>query len=553
MRAIEEGGAVLLTIDSEHNAIQQCLPPTYDRVPGRAGVRRLLLTASGGPFRTCALAGLPHVSPDEACAHPNWRMGRKISVDSATMMNKGLEVIEAHWLFGVPAAAIKVVIHPQSVIHSLVEYVDGSVLAELGHPDMRTPIAQALAHPERIESGVPPLELAQLAGLTFEEPDIARFPGITSRVRGSGSGRDGAGDPECGQRGRGGRVPRSRGPVHRYRGNLRGNACPPAGAAVGIVRRCARRRRRGASDCHVAARPRAGKCENGFMIDLSYKIVAFLVTLGVLVVFHELGHYLVARWCGVKVLRFSVGFGRIVASRRVGPDQTEWALSAIPLGGYVKMADEREGDVAPADLDRAFNRQNVWKRIAIVAAGPIANLLLAVVLYAGTYMAGIPGQRALLAEPSAATAAAAAGLRGGDLVVALDGVAVHSWQDLRWRLLRAQDRGNVDVAVLPKDARADDAPVVRRLSLQGVKAADWEGNAISMLGLRPDLGAPLIGEVVTGKPAAAAGLEKGDRILAIDGVQMHSPGDVAQATNASAGTPLTFRVERGGSARSTSR
>ncbi len=283
------------------------------------------------------------------------------------------------------------------------------------------------------------------------------------------------------------------------------------------------------------------------MIDLSYKIVAFLVTLGVLVVFHELGHYLVARWCGVKVLRFSVGFGRIVASRRVGPDQTEWALSAIPLGGYVKMADEREGDVAPADLDRAFNRQNVWKRIAIVAAGPIANLLLAVVLYAGTYMAGIPGQRALLAEPSAATAAAAAGLRGGDLVVALDGVAVHSWQDLRWRLLRAQDRGNVDVAVLPKDARADDAPVVRRLSLQGVKAADWEGNAISMLGLRPDLGAPLIGEVVTGKPAAAAGLEKGDRILAIDGVQMHSPGDVAQATNASAGTPLTFRVERGGS------
>jgi|KBSSwiStaDraftv2_1062776.scaffolds.fasta_scaffold02988_11 regulator of sigma E protease len=283
------------------------------------------------------------------------------------------------------------------------------------------------------------------------------------------------------------------------------------------------------------------------MIDLTYKIVAFLVTLGVLVVFHELGHYLVARWCGVKVLRFSVGFGRIVASRKVGPDQTEWALSAIPLGGYVKMADEREGDVAPADLDRAFNRQSVWKRIAIVAAGPIANLLLAVVLYAGTYMAGIPGQRALLAEPSSATAAAAAGLRGGDLVVALDGEAVQSWQDLRWRLLRAQDRGTVDVAVLPKDARADDTPVVRRLSLNGVKPADWEGNAISMLGLRPDLGAPLIGEVVPGKPAAGAGLEKGDRILAIDGVPMHSPGDVAQATNASAGTPLTFRVERGGS------
>ncbi len=178
MRAVEEGGAVLVPIDSEHNAIFQCLPAAYARDPGRAGIRRLLLTASGGPFRTRALAELPHVTPDEACAHPNWRMGRKISVDSATMMNKGLEVIEAHWLFGVPAAAIKVVIHPQSVIHSLVEYVDGSVLAELGHPDMRTPIAQALALPERIESGVPPLELAKLAGLSFEEPDPTRFPAL---------------------------------------------------------------------------------------------------------------------------------------------------------------------------------------------------------------------------------------------------------------------------------------------------------------------------------------------------------------------------------------
>ena len=176
MRAVQEGGAVLLPIDSEHNAIFQCLPQGYDRQPARAGVRRLLLTASGGPFRTRAVAELPYVTPDQACAHPNWRMGRKISVDSATMMNKGLEVIEAHWLFGVPAAAIKVVIHPQSVIHSLVEYVDGSVLAELGHPDMRTPIAQALAFPERIESGVASLELAQLAGLSFEEPDLLRFP-----------------------------------------------------------------------------------------------------------------------------------------------------------------------------------------------------------------------------------------------------------------------------------------------------------------------------------------------------------------------------------------
>ncbi len=176
MQAVAAGGATLLPIDSEHNAIFQCLPGDFARDPARAGVRRILLTASGGPFRTRSVAELTGVTADEACAHPNWSMGRKISVDSATMMNKGLEVIEAHWLFGAPCDAIEVVIHPQSVIHSLVEYVDGSVLAQLGHPDMRTPIAQALAFPERIATPVPPLDLAKLAALSFDRPDDARFP-----------------------------------------------------------------------------------------------------------------------------------------------------------------------------------------------------------------------------------------------------------------------------------------------------------------------------------------------------------------------------------------
>ena len=176
MDAVAAGGATLLPVDSEHNAIFQCLPVGYARDPAGAGIRRILLTASGGPFRTRPLAELSCVTPDEACAHPNWSMGRKISVDSATMMNKGLEVIEAYWLFGAPHSAIEVVIHPQSVIHSLVEYVDGSVLAQLGHPDMRTPIAQALAFPERIDTGVPQLDLMRLAALEFEAPDLARFP-----------------------------------------------------------------------------------------------------------------------------------------------------------------------------------------------------------------------------------------------------------------------------------------------------------------------------------------------------------------------------------------
>jgi len=174
MRAVAAGGALLLPIDSEHNAVFQCLPP---RARGLAacGVRRIVLTGSGGPFRTRPLAQLALVTPDEACAHPTWRMGRKISVDSATMMNKGLEIIEAQWLFGAPASQIEVLLHPQSVVHSMVEYLDGSVIAQLGNPDMRTPIAQGLAYPDRVAAGVDSLDLARLRELTFEAPDFNRF------------------------------------------------------------------------------------------------------------------------------------------------------------------------------------------------------------------------------------------------------------------------------------------------------------------------------------------------------------------------------------------
>jgi len=176
MDAVRLSGSALLPIDSEHNAIFQALPRGYNGDMAGSGVRRILLTASGGPFRTTPLNELQHVTPEQACAHPNWVMGRKISVDSASMMNKGLEVIEAHWLFNAPADDIQVVIHPQSVIHSLVEYVDGSVLAQLGNPDMRTPIAYGLAYPERIASGVAPLDLFKVATLDFVEPDFERFP-----------------------------------------------------------------------------------------------------------------------------------------------------------------------------------------------------------------------------------------------------------------------------------------------------------------------------------------------------------------------------------------
>lgn len=172
MQEVKRHQALLLPIDSEHNAVFQCMPAD---AAARAGVKRILLTASGGPFRERTLTELAQVSPAEACAHPNWSMGAKISVDSATMMNKGLEVIEAHWLFGFAPQQITVVVHPQSIVHSLVEYLDGSVLAQMGNPDMRTPIAHALAWPERIASGVAPLDLTAIGRLDFAPPDLQRF------------------------------------------------------------------------------------------------------------------------------------------------------------------------------------------------------------------------------------------------------------------------------------------------------------------------------------------------------------------------------------------
>jgi 1-deoxy-D-xylulose-5-phosphate reductoisomerase len=185
MNAVRDHGAILLPVDSEHNAIFQCLPR---EAALHGGVSKIILTASGGPFRTREPASLVDVTPDEACKHPNWVMGRKISVDSATMMNKGLEVIEAHWLFGLAGDRIDVLIHPQSVIHSLVSYADGSVLAQLGNPDMRTPIAHALAFPERVDSGVAPLDLAQVASLSFEKPDYARFPCLALAMKALAAG-----------------------------------------------------------------------------------------------------------------------------------------------------------------------------------------------------------------------------------------------------------------------------------------------------------------------------------------------------------------------------
>ena len=349
MDAVAASGAILLPIDSEHNAIFQSLPMAYGRAPEASGVAKIVLTASGGPFLKRAVETLEEVTPEQACKHPNWSMGRKISVDSATMMNKGLEVIEAHWLFGASAERIEVVIHPQSVIHSMVSYVDGSVLAQLGNPDMRTPIAHALAFPERIDSGVAQLDLTAMAALQFEKPDYQRFPCLALafdalRAGGTAPALLNAANEvavEAFLERRIGFRDIDRVVARVMNENDHGAAASIEAVMAQDARRPPRRRRHRR---HPAP------------MNTVTPILAFILALGPLIIFHELGHYLVARLCGVKVLRFSVGMGKVVWSRKFGPDQTEWAVSALPLGGYVKMLDARDPERRsdPEDAHREF-------------------------------------------------------------------------------------------------------------------------------------------------------------------------------------------------------
>lgn len=274
-------------------------------------------------------------------------------------------------------------------------------------------------------------------------------------------------------------------------------------------------------------------------------LLPFALALGLLILVHELGHYLVARWCGVKVLRFSIGFGKPLLVRRAGRDATEWALAAFPLGGYVKMLDEREGPVAPAELHRAFNRQSVYRRFAIVAAGPIANFVLAIALYWGLFVAGTDELRPRIALSDTPAIAVAAGVRDGDLVLAVDDEPVRSWQDLRWVLLRhALEQGEVVLKV----RTLEEVEAYRRLNLGGVPIEDGSQDLIVRLGLKPwrPVIPAIVGRLSEGGSAERAGLREGDEVIAIEGAAIEGWAALVERVRAAPGKPLDFEVLRGG-------
>jgi regulator of sigma E protease len=283
-------------------------------------------------------------------------------------------------------------------------------------------------------------------------------------------------------------------------------------------------------------------------MNLLHTIAAFVIALGTLVMVHEYGHYLVARLCGVKVLRFSIGFGSPLWKKRFGRDQTEWVVAAVPLGGYVKMLDEREGEVAPQDLGRAFNRQNVWRRYAVVSAGPLANFMFAILLYWLLFMYGVQEARPLVALPLPGTPAASAGFESGETIRAINGEPVTSWQEVRWRVLQlALERQQVKVEVINRNNQIN----WRTLDLSPFDAAQLEGDTLALIGLRlyrPEI-SPVIGQIVSGSVAEQAGLQPGDRIVTANGKPILSWDELVEQVRNNPGRDLRLTYERGGERR----
>ncbi|HUW26116.1 MAG TPA: RIP metalloprotease RseP [Gallionella sp.] len=273
-------------------------------------------------------------------------------------------------------------------------------------------------------------------------------------------------------------------------------------------------------------------------------LLAFAGAIALLVVFHELGHYWVARRCGVKVLRFSVGFGKVLYSKRFADEGTEWVISAIPLGGYVKMLDEREGEVAPEDLPYSFNRQPVLRRMAIVVAGPLANFLLAIVLYWVLFVHGVPGLKPTLGEVPPGTPAAYAQMQSGETILSIDGEMIPSWQELRWAILERSLR-QAEIKIEARSAQGE--PRFHLLDISGLKAKDLDGEFLDKLGLHlyQPLVLPVIGKLVEGGVAQRAGLQEGDRVMRANGVAMQHWSELVEVIRAHPGKTVRLDIQRG--------
>ncbi|MFM8467544.1 MAG: RIP metalloprotease RseP [Oxalobacteraceae bacterium] len=282
-------------------------------------------------------------------------------------------------------------------------------------------------------------------------------------------------------------------------------------------------------------------------MELLHTVTAFIIVIGVLVTIHEFGHYLVARWCGVKVLKFSVGLGKPIWSRRVGPDQTEWAIAMVPLGGYVKMLDARADDagvISEADLTREFTRQVVWKRIAIVAAGPLANFLLAIAIFSGLYLHGVP-EAVSTVSVQAGSLAERAGLRSGDTIVAISTEPVTAWSEMRWRLLQAALRGErVDITFTRPGAAAADETLITAIDFRGVAAGEPDQELMSHLGLQAWRPPARLGEVIAGGPASKAGLQPGDILLSVDGQPVTDALAFIERVQAAPGRTVQLELKR---------
>ena len=533
--AAQQGGGELVPIDSEHSAVLQCITDQAVRPS------RLILTASGGPFRTWPDDRIQAATVGEALNHPTWNMGAKVTVDSATLANKALEVIEAHFLFGLGYDALEVVVHPQSIVHALVEFQDGSVLAQMGYPSMEGPILYALTHPHRVaDLGGRRFDPVAVGSLTFESIRHDSFPAFDLGVAAGRAGGTAPDRIQRRQRGGGEGVPRSTDPVRPHQRRHRSGPLPP----------CTRssRFRRGRAGCRHrrAAAGRGGDRMSNFL----FTVAILAIVLGVLVFVHELGHFLAAKMFGVWVHRFAIGIGKPIPWLKFHSGETEWAVAWLPLGGYVKMA-SREEDPASSVLEghsaadvppgRVFEAKPTWQRMVIILAGVTLNALFAWMIFTGlawkngrhfnpTTTIGHVNARRLPPE-----AAALAALPDGTRIVSINGHPVHAWDDVIEQIT-ASSENSIDLTF------ADHAPV----SIPLHRDALLERAQLATEALEP-LQSAVIGSLAVGYPAARAGLAVGDSIVAVDSIPVAMWSDAVEQIKGAAGRQIALTVLRKGS------